>query len=476
MGTGKAGGVHEYMERELKWSVDADFEMPDIAAFARDGEVRTDAVELSSTYYDTADDDLRVQGIVMRRRDGDDDTGWQVKLPTDDGRLELHWPLTDTPPEELLRVLRGAALGEPLSEVATIRTHRQRHVVVSGGAQRFEVADDAVRASVGDALLAWREVEVELGPDERAVPKKLLRGLRAAGARTASYPSKLARAVGAPGPPERSRAAAVLGEYVDAQLAAIVAGDVALRRGQDPIHDTRVAIRRLRSVLRVFADVIAEDTDGLDAELRWLAGVLGDVRDPRVQQERFSEALGDIGDDLILGPVRSRIRSDLRGRELRARTAVDEALDTGRHLALLATLRQWRGTPPFAADLAAKPLVADARRAGRKARRRLARALEAGDPDLLHGARKAAKRARYAAELVSPFDSGSARWAKRFKQVQTILGDHQDAVVALEALRRMGAAAGSAPGENGFTFGLLYAREERVMADARVRVGDVVHR
>lgn len=86
-----------------------------------------------------------------------------------------------------------------------------------------------------------------------------------------------------------------------------------------------------------------------------------------------------------------------------------------------------------------------------------------GHDELLHRARKAAKRARYGAEVTA-----DKRTIKRFKQIQSVLGDHQDTVVAREQLRRMAITAGTTDGENGFAFGLLYAREQQI-ADNRVR-------
>ena len=49
--------------------------------------------------------------------------------------------------------------------------------------------------------------------------------------------------------------------------------------------------------------------------------------------------------------------------------------------------------------------------------------------------------------------------AARAESVQEVLGEHQDSVVARAELRRLGAASHGA-GENGFTFGLLHAREQ----------------
>jgi CHAD domain-containing protein len=109
--------------------------------------------------------------------------------------------------------------------------------------------------------------------------------------------------------------------------------------------------------------------------------------------------------------------------------------------------------------------------AAAKADRRLAAASNTGNNVDLHRARKAAKRARYAAELLKSIDGASAaRTVKRYKKIQTILGDHQDSVVAADTLRRLGVLAGTTADENGFTFGLLYAAETQAAQHARAGV------
>jgi len=77
----------------------------------------------------------------------------------------------------------------------------------------------------------------------------------------------------------------------------------------------------------------------------------------------------------------------------------------------------------------------------------------------LHEVRKAAKRARYAAESAQPVvGKPAARLAERMEAVQEILGEAQDSVTARGLLREVGVAAYGA-GENGFTFGVLYGEE-----------------
>ncbi|HTU07678.1 MAG TPA: CHAD domain-containing protein, partial [Trebonia sp.] len=82
----------------------------------------------------------------------------------------------------------------------------------------------------------------------------------------------------------------------------------------------------------------------------------------------------------------------------------------------------------------------------------------AGRDTALHETRKAAKRARYAAEAAEPALGRKAhRFARRMKTVQSALGDQHDAVNAQAAAREIGVRAHLA-GENAFTFGLLLER------------------
>lgn len=266
-----------------------------------------------------------------------------------------------------------------------------------------------------------------------------------------------------------SPAARALVDYLNEQVEEIAAGDAGLRAGEDPIHDTRVATRRLRSTLRVFGKLLDSEVIGdLDGELKWYAALLGDVRDCQVQLRRFGEVLDTMPDELVLGPVRSRIRNELKEIELPARALLGEAMESERYRALLARLRSLSTTPPWGRRAAAGRLRKRARRARRKADRRLIAALRDGDDAMLHRARKAAKRARYAAELCEPMDKQRYKpIIKHYKKIQTVLGDHQDAVVASAALRRMAVAAGTTVGENGFTYGLLYSREQQIAEQSR---------
>lgn len=472
--------MHEVLERELKWEVDEEFVLPRLDDIVAGADVRHSTVHLTSSYYDTADGDLRAHGVLLRRRDGDDEAGWQLEVPDTDGRVEIHTRLSETPPSELTEMLTGMRLGKPLVNIATIRTVRDRYRISEPKRDRVcvEVDVDQVRASVDHRLLAWREVEVELGPAAKSVPQKLADRLTRSGATPSPYPSKLARVTHVAerrAPLGDTPAAVAIADYLDAQIDEVFAGDLGLRRGSDPIHDTRVAIRRLRSTLRVFGKLLDPGAiAGLEDELKWFAALLGEVRDRQVQRRRFRDALAGLPPELVLGPVANRINNDLQSDQLQARQRVTEAMDSPRYLDLLATLQQWRSELPITAGISMKRLTKRARRAERKADRRLAGGVESGDDALLHRGRKAAKRARYAAELRRPLDKGAKETIKHYKEFQRVLGDHQDGVIAAETLLRLGRLAGTTEGDNGFTFGVLYAQEQHAAAEAKRKVAQLL--
>jgi CHAD domain-containing protein len=81
--------------------------------------------------------------------------------------------------------------------------------------------------------------------------------------------------------------------------------------------------------------------------------------------------------------------------------------------------------------------------------------------DELHALRKAGKRTRYAAEL-----AGNSKIVKRAKRFQDVLGDHQDAVVAGERLRKLAATGDAALA---FAAGWIAERQEARRRAARGR-------
>ena len=268
--------------------------------------------------------------------------------------------------------------------------------------------------------------------------------------------------------------------YLRAQAGALKSLEPMVRADEfDAVHQMRVATRRLRAALRSFGQIIPRsDSERLAGELKWLGGLLGAARDGEVLPAHLQASLRLVPVELLIGPVQARVQGHFAPLRAAARAELIEALDSPRYTGLLASLDQLAAGPlagPQADDPARDVLPAAVRKAYRQADKRMRRARHAPPGQnrdvALHEARKSARRARYAAEAASPaIGKKASRFAKQMKKVQSVLGDHQDTVIARQAARDLGIGAHLA-GENAFTYGLLYEREahraERRQADTR---------
>lgn len=270
-----------------------------------------------------------------------------------------------------------------------------------------------------------------------------------------------------------SAAGDVVLAYLGEQTARLKSLDPAVRRDEaDGVHQMRVTTRRVRSTLQSFTAILpAEATRRLRDDLKWLGGVLGAARDNEVLGEHLQTELVRTPIEYVLGPAQARVQAHFAPREAAARSAVLEAMDSQRYLALLDELDRLLDDPPLTAVAAepAEALTAAVARDYRRTRRRMRRARRAPAGQArdvaLHETRKAAKRARYAAEATRPaFGEQARRFSRRMKAVQSVLGDHQDAVNARATAREIGVHAHLA-GENAFTFGLLCERANRDTLD-----------
>ncbi|MFJ2769521.1 CHAD domain-containing protein [Streptomyces sp. NPDC087300] len=500
-------------EIERKYDVGAAAALPDLSGVAGVADVvDKGVVELDAVYWDTPDQRLAAASITLRRRTGGDDAGWHLKLPVslaDGVRDEIRAPLSEAVPRALLGLVRSRVREAELVPLVRLLSARDlRHLVDADGALLAEVSIDGVRAerlSGGTGTAAWAEVEVELADDgDPALLDKVEKKLRKAGVRRSTATSKLGRALAETTPkdpgtkkartegaarsgrkPGKSEAVAdevraAVGEgpgtagdhvlaHLRAQRDALVGLDPAVRRDlPDSVHQMRVATRRMRSTFRTYRKILDRTvTDPVGDELKWLAGELGVDRDQEVLTERLTTRITALPRTLLLGPVRGRLRIWTVARRTGSRRRTVAVLEGKRYLALLDAVDTLLTAPPLlpaAAGTPAKELSKAALKDYARLAARVEHALELSpgpERDLaLHDARKAAKRARYAGEAATPaLGEPAKRFAKRMKAVQTVLGDHQDSVVAREALRALAIQAHLA-GESAFTWGLLYGEEE----------------
>jgi CHAD domain-containing protein len=493
-----ASSFTTHREVEIKLDADPHFALPDLTALPGLRQVRAVQIQqLSAFYLDTADLRLAQHGTTFRRRTGGTDEGWHLKLPAGGAaRLEVTRPLGDSVrdvPADLLALVRVHLRGEPVAPVAHLTTHRTVHRLLGADDVILaDVADDLVTAeTLGETMTSssWREIEVELVDGEPALLDAAHSLLVGGGARTAASASKLERALagrlshpplaripealarkGKPAPVNRAPTARqVAFGYLSTQVQALIAYDPHVRLDTpDAVHQMRVATRRLRSALATFRPLLAAGAgDRLREELKWLGGALGAARDTDVMRQNLSAAVEALPADLVLGPVQRRIDLHVAQAHDRAHASVRAALDSDRYLALIADLEEFLASPPLT-TLAGRPAREQLRRRVRTACHRLQRTVTALDDltgserDLhLHEIRKAAKRARYAAEAARALPGKDGKRAKAvasvMEAIQENLGDHQDAVVERAWLRDLGVQA-FLNGENGFTFGLLHGQ------------------
>jgi CHAD domain-containing protein len=273
----------------------------------------------------------------------------------------------------------------------------------------------------------------------------------------------------------------LVGAYLTEQCTVIIDAEPALRSGENVVHVTRVAVRRLRSTIRVFGDLFDVAQAGhLEDELVWWAGLLGVVRDLDILAEGLTSELAELPAELVLGSVASAISTEIAAERKAGMDVVLETMGSERYRTLVGLVHAWRDAPPFtaAADIPADKVKGYVKRAEKKVRKRLAGAVaareagEEGADELFHSARKAGKRHRYAVEATLPLWGAKAeKIVAARKDLQDVLGSHQDRAVSAAFLRELGGRLGVRCGVNGFTYGLLYGRivaaGDRLVEDLR---------
>ncbi|MCX7800701.1 MAG: CHAD domain-containing protein [Fimbriimonadales bacterium] len=239
---------------------------------------------------------------------------------------------------------------------------------------------------------------------------------------------------------------------VRSQCAAILARREGTLDGEDPeeLHQMRVACRRLRTAVRLFAAWLPPETETLRTEAGWIGSVLGPVRDADVQTVHLDSAAEGWPEDVRAAA--ERLRGWIVGRREQARSRMTEELRSDRWFAFENTVRAVAPLEPPAGCPPVQQAGAEVIRRRYRAVRRRVRALEPGQEDaLFHEARIAAKKARYAMEFLAPvFGPEAKACAKRLADLQDHLGLLQDRSVARGWVRE---AVADLPGQ---AFGLGY--------------------
>jgi CHAD domain-containing protein len=466
---------------------------------------RKDAVQrrvLEVERYDTADHRLTAAGITLAVHRGEgEQPHWRLDLPDASHGEDLRVPIDpDAAPDvpgELAELVRGVVRDGQLRPVGRIRRVRAGTRLL-GADDRLLAAvvhDHVAVATLGSSTegAAWTEVQVQDAADD-GLADELDRRLGEAGLRPAATTAEaeldgLLR----PAAPRRRRAGgkrvkagtagAALVDYLAKHVDRLAAEDLRARRGEhDSVHQLRVAARRLRSALQSYRRLLdRERTEPLVDGLRELARALAPARDAEVLHARIRDGLAELEPELLLGPVQAQVTRHYARVEAEAAAAVLSTLDGEPYARLRHDLDDLVRRPPLAkraARPADKEMPTHVARAARRLDRAVTVAIDPAQPaderDLaVHDARKAGKRLRYATEVARPAVGKDAkRFAKELKGFQDALGEHQDTVVAREALRTLAAQA-PADGGNGFAFGVLHGRDDARAAKIEAELPDL---
>ncbi len=217
----------------------------------------------------------------------------------------------------------------------------------------------------------------------------------------------------------------------------------AARRGEmEAIHQSRVALRRLRSTLRLFQRHLEPvAADGFDDALRRLGRALGGARDWDVFVQETVPAIrerepGPGALDVLVDPAS-------RAREA-AHNALREVLHAPLTDAVLADLRRWATLPAafFPEQGSERRLVREAPalldRLARRVRRR-GRDLAKQDDEERHDLRKALKALRYGIQMLDTlYPDKEVKWyRKALSALQEDMGQLNDAIAAVDLVHRL---------------------------------------
>lgn len=453
-----------------------------------------DVQPLAAAYFDTAGEHLAKTRTALRlRREGD---AWVQTLKAEGAstlqRLEHNVPVPGTdrpaldtarhdgsPAGTALRRLLAAAGQPPLQERYATTVQRTRRRLRSGGAV-VELALDEGTVQAGGRCLALCEIEFELvsGPPQAllalagrwAARHGLLLDLRSK--------SELGHtlAAGLPAsPPARARPlrldrqasletarAAMLGNALR-QVLANASQMAAGPSEPEHLHQLRVGLRRLRTVLRACWPATDGSAAAVQQALAVLFQQLGAARDADAMGSWLWPALEAAGAPplqapapaapaaepaaLLRAPATQQLWLALLGLGLPPAPPAAAARD----MAAPATM-----APPAAAPALAIPLHKLLRQVRRDARR-----FTGLDDDARHRLRRRIKRLRYLTELSAGLWPAKrlAAFLKRLKPAQALLGEVNDTVVALAHCR---ALAGADP-HAWFAVGWLSARHAALL-------------
>ncbi|RST85697.1 CYTH and CHAD domain-containing protein [Aquibium carbonis] len=442
-----------------------------VVAHARNmGTVRN----LGSVYFDTPDRALTAAGFALRVRSVGRSRIMTVKSAgggAGDGLVGRgEWEvgiLGDAPdlgvlPDGVPKAFRALVADAPLEPVVTTTVRRRARKLDLPNAC-IELAIDSGTVEAGGRVVALSEIELELvsgevgalydvaldmlehGPAEMSLYSKAARGFDLAFDRPPAWRKPLRPAV--------SRSVALDDAFavmLSESLRHFLDNRPAAMDGRHPegIHQTRVALRRLRSILKVIADATGSAAaTGFAQDARWLAGEQGDARGFDVfLAETIPPVEEACADPSGFAAVRAAVQPLHEAAYARARAALADRRALRLPLALARWIEGhgWRGEAD--ADALAVLGAPAAGFAGTVLDRQVRKALKRGrrfarlDAEGRHEVRLAVKKLRYLSDFLLPLcarDKKAAGFAKALSRIQDGLGRYNDIATTDQLLDRL---------------------------------------
>jgi triphosphatase len=426
------------------------------------------STRMRAVYFDTPELDLRAERAALRVRragrtwtqafkhGGSVNAGLHARNETEQRVTGLHLDLDslrDVPGAEILGRKRVA--GRLIQVFETVFT-RSAWQVAAGDGSKIEVALDQGDIWSTGRRLPISEVELELVEGNPASLFQLALTLQLT---LPLLPENLSKAergyrlyVNETPAPQKAAAAGLeaamqpvqaLQAIVAASLSTVQANAEGAIAGADPeyIHQMRVALRRLRAALAMFARPAPGEAGSAAkretaVELRMLAGELGSARNWDVFIEQTLQPLCAAFPSQPELPV---LIKDAEARRSAAYRRVHDMLASPRFARLLLRLAADAFALTAAANAEEGALRVLARTALARQHKRVMRdaaALLSTDDAARHRVRIDAKKLRYAAEFFAPlFDGDEAgKYVRSLAAMQDLLGGMNDVVTALGLL------------------------------------------
>ncbi len=480
------------MELELGLDPDDAARLPRLALLAplKTGRARSRPVHI--VWHDNPDRTLAQHGLALAEQR----PGWRLE--------RLHPGPEAWPPGLPAPVLQAAhtppALGEPLPDpLVPVAAFDGRSLTLALAVEAGPVQVTLLTGTVHTVAGGHPVSRLRLDGPEGAIQTlavALADELRLEVPRASLAAEAFAIATGKPSQPRREGAAelpaglsvAVAFSHVVGHLTDVIlyhapfaaAGD----DGPEPVHQMRVAVRRLRSAIKVFRPALGcPAIEAADASLKALAAKLAPTRDWDVFVTETLAAVADAFPDekrlqRLLAVAERRRRACHVA--LRAFLAGAEFRRLGIELACLAGGQDWQATlgETEHAELA-MPLSEFAVRVLNRRLKRLTQidGLTKMAPTELHAVRLRAKRLRYASEIFASLYPGKSanRFLRRLGAVQARLGTQNDGAVARTLLDELAGTSGTLAFASGLVLGFVGAHGDRARARS-ARAWEKLHR